>query len=167
MRSADLLLEGYERIRQTLRRVVEGLTPDQLEHRPTPDANSIAWLAWHLVRVQDDHLADVTDQEQAWTAEGWADRFGLPFDTSATGYGFSSEEVGQVRGVTADLLLGYADAVHTRTTEFLRGLTDDDLDRVVDTRWDPPVTLGVRLVSVLSDDLQHAGQAAYARGLFG
>jgi hypothetical protein len=36
---------------------------------------------------------------------------------------------------------------------------------VVDASWDPPVTLGVRLVSVISDDLQHAGQAAYLRGM--
>jgi uncharacterized damage-inducible protein DinB len=165
MRSADLLLEAFERIQQTLRRAVEGLTPEQLAARSGPDANSIGWLAWHLVRVQDDHVADVADRDQVWTAEGWADRFGLPFDPSATGYGFSSEQVAQVRGVAADLLLGYAEAVHARTTDFLSGLTDEDLDRVVDSRWDPPVTLGVRLISVLSDDLQHAGQAAYARGL--
>jgi uncharacterized damage-inducible protein DinB len=165
MRSAELLLEAFERIPQTLRRAVEGLTPDQLAHRPAADANSIGWLAWHLVRVQDDHIADVANRERAWTEDGWADRFGLPFDASATGYGFSSEQVAQVRDVSADLLVDYADAVHARTAEFLRGLTDEDLDRVVDTRWDPPVTLGVRLVSVLSDDLQHVGQAAYARGL--
>jgi hypothetical protein len=65
---------------------------------------------------------------------------------------------------SADLLLDYATAVHTRTAEFVRDLTDDDLDRIVDERWDPPVTLGVRLVSVLDDDLQHVGQAAYVRG---
>jgi uncharacterized damage-inducible protein DinB len=57
--------------------------------------------------------------------------------------------------------------VHARSAEFLRGLSDEDLDRVVDTNWDPPVTLGVRLVSVLSDDFQHLGQAAYLRGLLG
>jgi uncharacterized damage-inducible protein DinB len=165
MRSGDLLLDAFDRIQQSLRRAVEGLTPEQLAHRPTPDANSIAWLAWHLVRVQDDHVAEVAGREQVWTAEGFADRFGLPFAPSATGFGFSSEQVGQVRGVTADLLLEYAAAVHARTAEFVRGVTDDDLDRVVDENWDPPVTLGVRLVSVLADDLQHVGQAAYARGL--
>ena len=165
MRSCDLLLEAYDRIPQTLRRALHGLTPEQLEYRPAPTANSIGWLAWHLLRVQDDHVADVAGGEQVWTAEGWVDRFGLPFDASATGYGFDAEQVAQVRGVTTDLLLGYAAAVHARTTEFLQGLSDEDLDRVVDTHWDPPVTLGVRLVSVISDDLQHAGQAAYLRGL--
>ena len=164
MRSSDLLLYAYEQIQETLRRAVEGLTPDQLTHRLGPDANTIAWLAWHLTRVQDDHVADVAGTEQVWTAQGWAERFALPFDTGATGYGHSSEDVGAVRA-SADLLTGYHAAVHAQTAAFLVGLADDDLDRVVDTSWDPPVTLGVRLVSVLSDDLQHAGQAAFVRGV--
>jgi uncharacterized damage-inducible protein DinB len=166
MRSRELLLYAYEQIQENLRPAVEGLSPEQLAYRPNPDANSIAWLAWHLVRVQDSHLAEVAGTEQVWTAEGWVDRFGLPFAPSATGFGFTSEQVGQVRVQSADLLLDYAAAVHARTTEFLRGLTDNDLDRVVDEGWDPPVTLGVRLVSVLDDDQQHVGQAAYVRGFF-
>jgi uncharacterized damage-inducible protein DinB len=165
MRSVELLLYAYGQIQETLRRAVEGLTPDELTSRIGPGANSIAWLAWHLARVQDDHVAEVADVEQVWTADDWVGRFGLPFPAKATGYGFSSEQVAQVRVPSADLLLDYAAAVHDRTAEFLRGLSDDDLDAVVDTRWDPPVTLGVRLVSVLSDDLQHVGQAAFLRGL--
>jgi uncharacterized damage-inducible protein DinB len=165
MRSNEVFLYAYSQIEQTLRRAVHGLTPDELTRRIGPGANTIAWLAWHLIRVQDDHIAEVADVEQVWTADGWAARFGLPFPPGATGYGFSSEEVAQVRVPSADLLLEYAAAVHDRTAQFLRGLSDEDLDTVVDTRWDPEVTLGVRLVSVLSDDLQHVGQAAFVRGL--
>ncbi len=66
---------------------------------------------------------------------------------------------------SADLLADYLGAVHGRTVEYVAGLTEADLDSVVDERWDPPVTLGVRLVSVVGDDLQHLGQAAYVRGL--
>jgi uncharacterized damage-inducible protein DinB len=165
MTSADLLTDAFGRIREEVHLAADGLSREQLAYRVDAEANSIAWLIWHLTRIQDDHVAGVAHREQVWTSQGWADRFGLPFDTAATGYGFNSDDVAQVRGFSADLLLEYADAVHTRTTEFLREVTDDDLDRVVDTHWDPPVTLGVRLVSVLSDDLQHAGQAAYARGL--
>jgi uncharacterized damage-inducible protein DinB len=165
MRSNELLLYAYGQIQETLRRAVEGLTPDELTSRLGPDSNTIAWLAWHLARVQDDHVADVAGSEQVWTADDWVARFGLPFPAAATGYGFDSEQVAQVCVPSADLLLEYAEAVHRRTAEFLRGLSDADLDAVVDTRWDPPVTLGVRLVSVLSDDLQHVGQAAFLRGL--
>ena len=165
MRSNELLLYAYGQIQETLRRAVGGLSPDELTRRIGPEANTIGWLAWHLVRVQDDHVAEVADVEQVWTADGWVGRFGLPFPPRATGYGFSSEEVAQVRVPSAELLLDYAGAVHDRTAQFLRGLSDADLDTVVDTRWDPEVTLGVRLVSVLSADLQHVGQAAFLRGL--
>jgi uncharacterized damage-inducible protein DinB len=165
MRCHDLLLYAYGQLQETVHRTLEGLSPEHLTARPDPEANSIAWLAWHLARVQDSHVAEVAGREQVWTTEGWHDRFGLPFDPSATGYGFTPEQVAQVRVESVDLLLGYYDAVHARTVEFLRGLTDEDLDRIVDRRWDPPVTLGVRLFSVLSDDLQHVGQAAYVRGL--
>ena len=167
MHSRDVLTHAYEQIAETFTRTVEGLGPDDLARRVAPGANPIGWLAWHLLRVQDDHVADVAGTEQVWTADGWAGRFGLPVDDAATGYGMSEAEVDAVRVPSADLLLDYSRAVHARTAEFLRGLSDGDLDRVVDTNWDPPVTLGVRLVSVLSDDLQHLGQAAYVRGLLG
>ena len=165
MRCCDVLTYAYEQIEETLTRTVEGLGPDDLERRVQPGVNPIGWLVWHLLRVQDDHVADVAGTEQVWTAEGWAGRFGLSVDDAATGYGMSGDEVDAVRVPSADLLLGYSRAVHARSAEFLRGLSDDDLDRVVDTRWDPPVTLGVRLVSVVNDCTQHVGQAAYVRGL--
>jgi uncharacterized damage-inducible protein DinB len=166
MTPAQLLIDAFGRIEQAGRAAVEDLDEDQLAHRPGPDANPIAWLVWHLARVQDDHVADMAGLEQVWTAQGYADRFDLPFEDSATGYGQTSEEVGQVRA-SADLLADYLSAVTAQTVSYLETVTDDDLDRIVDKRWDPPVTLAVRLVSVVSDDLQHAGQAAYVRGLLG
>jgi Protein of unknown function (DUF664) len=164
MRSADLLLDAFGRIRELGSSVVDGLTAEQLAVRLQDDANSIAWLVWHLTRVQDDHVAEVAGREQVWTANGWVDRFGLPLHRSDTGYGHSPEQVGLVRA-EGDLLAGYLDDVVAATRAYVSGLTDADLDQVVDERWDPPVTLGVRLVSVVGDDLQHLGQAALIRGL--
>jgi hypothetical protein len=160
----ELLAEEFDRIHGVVLGAVRGLSEDQLTFRPDERCNSIAWLIWHLTRIQDDHVADVAGTEQAWMAEGWADRFGLPFPQAETGYGHSSAEVAAVR-VPADLLVGYHEAVFGHTAKYVRGLGEADLDRVVDEHWDPPVTLGVRLVSVVSDDLQHGGQAAYVRGL--
>ncbi len=165
MTTAELLADAFGRIREVVHHAADGLTAEQLAFRPQPDANSIAWLIWHLTRIQDDHIADVAGTEQVWTAGGWAERFGLPFDDTQTGWGQNAEAVGAVRVRTAELLTGYHDAVHNASLAVVRTVTDADLDRVVDERWDPPVTLGVRLVSVLADDLQHAGQAAYLRGL--
>jgi uncharacterized damage-inducible protein DinB len=163
--SATPLIDAFGRIRDNVHRVVDRLSAEQLAARPDEDGNSIAWLVWHLTRIQDDHVADAMDGEQLWTSDGWVTRFGLPFSPEATGYGQSSDEVGSVRGLDSELLAGYHDAVHLRTVDYVTDLDDHDLDRIVDRAWDPPVTLAVRLVSVISDDLQHVGQAAFVRGM--
>jgi uncharacterized damage-inducible protein DinB len=165
MRSADLLIDAFTRIREEVEHVVGGLLAEQLAQRPDDEANSIAWLVWHLTRVQDDHVADAARIDQVWTSTNWQEKFALPFDSSATGYGFTPNDVAAVQPDSPDLLLGYHDAVFKQTTNYVDGLADADLDRIVDTRWTPAVTLGARLVSVISDDLQHVGQAAYVRGL--
>jgi uncharacterized damage-inducible protein DinB len=163
MTSAELLADAFDRVRESVHEAVAGLTAGQLAARLDDRANSIAWLVWHLTRVQDDHVSEVAGLEQVWTAGGWLDRFGLPFHAADTGFGHHANDVTAVRvGVRA--LLGYHDAVHAQTVEYVRGLSDADLDRVVDEAWTSPVTLGVRLVSVISDDLQHVGQAAFVRG---
>lgn len=165
MNVADLLVDGFGRVRENVHAAVEGLTAEQLRTRLGDEANSIAWLVWHLTRVQDDHVADVAGTEQVWTGQDWLSRFGLPFPADDTGYGHRPADVEAVRVGEPELLTGYYDAVHEQTVRFVSGLDGPALDRVVDEAWDPPVTLGVRLVSVLDDDIQHAGQAMFVRGL--
>ena len=165
MTSAELLVDAFGRIQQAVHRVADGLTPADLAVRVDDRANSIGWLLWHLTRVQDDHLAAAAQIEQVWTSGGWVDRFGLPFAVSATGYGQDSDDVAAVRVDSAALLTDYYDAVHQRTIDYVERLTDADLARIVDQSWQPPVTLGVRLVSVVADDLAHVGQAGFVRGL--
>jgi uncharacterized damage-inducible protein DinB len=164
MTSAELLADAFGRIQEEVHAAVAGLTDDELAYRVTADANSIAWLVWHLTRVQDDHVAGVAGLSQVWTEQGWAERFALPFADSEIGYGQSSKQVGEVRA-SAELLTEYYDATHEQTIGYVKGLTGKSLTRVVDDAWDPPVTLAVRLISVISDDLQHVGQAAFIRGL--
>jgi uncharacterized damage-inducible protein DinB len=164
MTIADVLTDAFGRVREAVHGAVDSMTTEQLAYRIDGTANSIAWLVWHLTRVQDDHVADAAGTKQAWTSDGWAERFGLPFSVQATGYGDTTEQVGAVRA-SAELLTGYYDAVHERTLRFVADLTDADLPRIVDEGWDPPVSLGVRLVSVIDDDLEHAGQAAFVRGI--
>jgi uncharacterized damage-inducible protein DinB len=161
---ADIFVDAFTRVNEGVNAALEGLADAELTYRADPEANTIAWLVWHLTRVEDDHICGVAGTEQAWTAGGWYDRFGLPFDKSAHGYGQTHEEVAEVR-VGADLLRGYRAAVSERTLEYVKGLKGADLDRVVDTRWDPPVTLGVRLVSVVEDEFQHLGQVGFVRGV--
>ncbi|MGQ7296900.1 mycothiol transferase [Quadrisphaera sp. KR29] len=172
MDATQVLQGGLDQVREVVAAALEGLGEDQLRTPLEPGTNTVAWLVWHLARVQDDHVAHVAGTEQVWISPAagsgggvsWARRFDLPLDDDEIGYGFDEQQVLAVRA-PAHLLRGYLDAVHERTSAYLAGLSPDDLDRVVDTSWDPPVTLGVRLTSVLGDDLQHAGQAAYAAGV--
>ncbi|WP_338900007.1 DinB family protein [Streptomyces sp. TG1A-60] len=162
----DVLIEAYGRIKEEVHAVVAGLAPADLHARPAPDANSVAWLVWHLTRVQDDHVAEAAGRDQVWLSQGWEKRFGLDLPARDTGFGHSPAQVARVRVTdSGELLTGYYDAVHEQTLGFVHGLGPGDLDQIVDERWTPAVTLGVRLVSVLADDLQHVGQAAYVRGL--
>jgi hypothetical protein len=167
MTSAELLVDGFGRIRETVADVLTGLTPDQLAYRIDQDANPISWLVWHLTRVQDDHVAKAFGAVQVWSSGGWAKRFGLSKSMMETGYGHTTTQVAAVGSATASasLLADYHEETYAQTARLVSTVTDADLNRVVDTRWTPPVTLGVRLVSVLNDDMMHVGQATYAHGI--
>jgi uncharacterized damage-inducible protein DinB len=164
MTNADLLADAFGRIRESVHQVVDRLSTGDLTYRIADDANSIAWLIWHLTRIQDDHIAEVAGSEQVWLAAGWASRFGLALADADTGYGHRPDQVARVV-CDSQLLDGYHAAVYEATLRFVANVSDADLDRIVDERWNPPVTLGVRLVSVIQDDLEHVGQAAYVRGI--
>ena len=166
MTSTDVLVDAFERIRDAVHPAVNGLSLDELTYRPDPESNSIAWLVWHLTRIQDDRVAGLSGRQQVWTANGWVDRFGLPLEPFDTGYGHDPATVATVIA-DASSLLGYFEDVHSKTLGFVRSLSEADLARVVDRTWDPPETVSTRLVSVMVDDapilleLQeaHAGNA--------
>ncbi|MGA1811443.1 DUF664 domain-containing protein [Frondihabitans sp. 4ASC-45] len=164
MTPSDLLTESFSRIPALVDRATDGLDPQQLAARPAPGTNTIAWLAWHTARGQDAQIAALAGSEEVWTADGWYGRFELPFGPDEMGYGMSAGDVTRVVA-TADLLSGYLEAVTAATVAYLGTVSGDDLDDVVDEAWDPPVTRGARLVSIVNDCLQHAGQANYARGI--
>ena len=164
---ASLLIELYDRVPPLVKEAVEGLDTSQLVWRPGPDANTIGWLAWHIGRVQDTQITALTGEDQIWVVGNWASKFALDPDPDNSGYGHTSEQVASVRPESPTVLVDYLEAVQVATNRFLGRLGVDDLNGIVDRRWDPPVTLGVRLVSVADDCLQHVGQAAYIRGLLG
>ena len=165
----ELLRDSFTRLIEHVDEVADGLTDDVSFWRPTPEANSIAWLLWHSARCQDLQLCEVAGLEQVWTSQHWQQRFALDLPHKADpgydiGYGHTAEDVGKVRA-PVELLLGYYRAVHEVTLEYLASVTPDELARIVDRRWNPPVTASARLVSVVDDCAQHLGQAAYVRGI--
>ncbi len=166
MKWHELLCDGYGRIPGVLERVLNGLTDEDLHWQPRPDANSIAWLAWHLTRQEDAQIAALMGQEQVWVGQGWYERFGRPADPRDIGFGHTPEQVAAFRAPDAETLLGYQRAVLARCQQWFPTLSETDLDRKLDEPWFRPLpTVGVRLISIMDDAMMHAGQAAYVRGL--
>lgn len=164
MDTSTLLAEAFRRIPELVRGACEGLGVPDLLYRPEAGANSIAWLVWHSSRVQDHHVAEIAGTEQLWADPVWTEMTGIDRDVSETGFGDTPEHVATVIPLSSVALVAYNTAVTERTLEYLAGVTDSALDRIIDDSYDPPVSVGVRLVSVISDSLQHAGQARYLRG---
>ncbi len=163
MESKDLLIEAYSHITRIVHQAADDLSQEQLAYRPEEGSNSIAWLVWHLTRVQDNNLRNVTQLEEAWLTEDWAERFGMA-DSTSIGFGDGPEEVAAMRPPGA-ILLGYHDRVAGRVLDYLPNVDSEELDRIVDTNYDPHVKAGIRLMSVVQDNTQHAGQARYLRGM--
>jgi uncharacterized damage-inducible protein DinB len=155
------LLGGLPR---TLHIALDGITAEQLTYRPGEQSNTIAWLVWHLSRTQDRIVSDLAGREQAWVADGWHGKFGRPANPMDTGMGCAPDEVLSVRPESPRLLLDYYDAVFKRSAQYLQTVTAADLDRLLDPD-NPEMTVGNRLRICILDNTQHAGQAAYLRGL--
>ena len=160
----ELLRDAFTRQIEHVDDLTDDLTDGVSFFRPTATANSIAWLIWHSARQQDLQLCNLAGVDQVWTRDGWEARFGLDLEGNDHGYGHSADDVGKVR-VPADLLASYYHGVHKVTLEYIASVTPDELSRIVDTRWHPPVTASARLVSIVDDCAQHLGQAAYVRGI--
>lgn len=165
MQSRDLLADAFSRISESVGTAIADITPVEAAYRPDPDANSIAWLVWHLTRVQDDHVSEIAGKEQEWVAGGWNTRFGTYSAASNTGYGHTSQQVAEVVPEEIAVLADYHEAVYRRTLSYLENADAEELNRIIDRSYDPPVSVGVRLVSVINDNIQHVGQALYVKGM--
>jgi len=163
MSASEILVEAFERLRDAMYPAVNGLSIEELTFRPDGESNSIAWLAWHLSRLQDAAVARLSGADPVWTSRGWYERFALGLDPDDTGTGHGPDSVAIVVA-DARSLLDYFEDVHERTLEWIRSLDESELSRVLRADHDAPVTVASRLLLVLIDDLQHVGQAAYLRG---
>ncbi|NHU85384.1 DinB family protein [Kocuria sp. JC486] len=160
-----ILIDAAQRAPEVARMVTEGLPPEAAHERPADRQNSIAWLIWHAARQQDVQVAELAGTAQVWDTGKWAERTGVDRDSRWMGFGESAEGVAAFRAGDIAALADYLDATVQATVDYVRTLSDEDLDEVIDHTWEPPVTRGTRLVSTIDDAAQHMGQAAYARSL--
>jgi hypothetical protein len=162
----DLLADGYGRVLEFLEHVLKGLSQEDLSWQPSPDSNSIGWIAWHLTRQQDAQIASLMGEEQLWIKDGWHAKFQRSPDHKDGGFGHTPEQVAAFQPPDVQTLLDYQRAVTERSKNYFLTLSKTDLERQLDEpRFQPLPTVGVRLISIMEDSMLHAGQAAYVRGL--
>lgn len=160
-----LLQEAFCRLDEHVEAVCDGLDAAWLHKTVVPGTNPIGWLLWHQARQHDAQIAHAFGSEQVWTTGEWPVLFHTDPAPRNLGYGHTPEQVAEVRPESVEVVLGYQRAVNARTMGLLERVNEAALAEVFDTRWNPPVTRGVRIVSVLDDAVQHCGQAKYLRGL--
>lgn len=159
----SLIINTFDNLTMVLERTLEGLNEEDLNHQPAHDCNSIGWLVWHIIRGQDLGIAGLTGEEQFWIEEGWHDKFNRPADPRDFGLGHTLEDLAAFKSPGAKTLLAYHQVVKERLIRYLSSLSESDLDRKLDHPVFP--TVGARIVALISDNFQHAGQAGYVRGL--
>jgi hypothetical protein len=162
----ELIVDGYDRLPELMEEVLAGVRTADLDWPPRPGCNPLGWTVWHLTRVEDGQIADLMGEADLWTRDGWHRKFDRAPDHDDSGYGHTTAQVRAFRSPSAKVQLDYLRAVTDRTKQYLASLSPADLDRELDEAWQqPPPTVAVRIVSVLADCHQHAGEASYIRGL--
>ena len=166
-----LLTASLERSRERFDRALNGVTVEQANTQPAPRTaprvDSLSWLVWHTAREIDLQVSTLTGTEALWTAGGFKERFALPLPDDTEDWRHTPEQAAQVVVGDLGLLFAYLDDAYALAITYLRSLTPETLDDIVDDSWDPPVTRAVRLASVIDDAAQHSGQAVYTRRLLG
>jgi hypothetical protein len=160
----DLIVDGFERLPELAEEAFAGVRAADFDRAPEPGANPLGWTVWHLTRVEDGQVADLMGEPDVWVRDGWHRKFNRPPDHDDSGYGHTPAQVRAFRSPSAKVQLDYLHATTARTKRYLASLTPADLPRPIEPGPDPS-TVAIRLVSILADCHQHAGEAAYINGL--
>ncbi|MDP2744858.1 MAG: DinB family protein [Dehalococcoidia bacterium] len=163
MEMRDFIQAGLDRVRQATLKALDGLSHNELGWRPGAEANSIGLVLFHTVRSEDQYVQTrIQGKPQVWETKRWYEKMDLP--VSETGYGYTAEQCASFRVPEGKDLLAYAEAVRTRTLDYVRGMSPDKFDKIINTpRGD--LAIGVYLANMVVHLAQHAGEIAYIRGL--
>lgn len=159
----EAIQSGLEEYLQGLQRALEDLTPMEVRWQPTLHTNHIAWLVWHMARVEDAWVSRLRRGPQVWKADGWADRFRMA--PVSAGNGQTIEEVRALPESPLTDLMAYCDAVRAVTHQYLQQATDADLSRQYPRPRGGTVTGSWVLGHLLVEESQHLGQVALLRGM--
>jgi uncharacterized damage-inducible protein DinB len=160
----EAIRSALEEYLDALRKVIDGLTLAEARWQPTPHTNHIAWLVWHMARVEDVWVnRRLGGSAEVWVADGWASRFGM--DSESAGAGQTIEQVRAMPDVSLSDLMAYFDAVRALTRQYFDRVTEEDLSRTYEHSKLGTVTGTWVVGHLLVKEAQHTGQVALIRGM--
>jgi uncharacterized damage-inducible protein DinB len=162
----EFALHSLNELQAALVESIDDLTQEESFRQPQPGANHIAFMLWHIVRVEDWFFHYLFQRvPQVWESESWHEKLGLPEDPKATGFAYTTEQVDGFPSVQLRDLRAYGEAVRAETLDYLRNTDAAKLDETVKSRLFGEVSIGSLIGHVIVELSQHVGQIAYVRGL--
>ena len=159
-------LDALNDAQAALMQAVDGLSQEELMWQPQPGANHIAFILWHVLRVEDWYFQYMFQRvPQVWESEKWHEKLNLPDDPRVTGYGYTAEQIASFPPVQLQDLLAYGEAVRARTVDYLRNVDPTRFDEMLKSSIFGETSVGDRIGHLLCELAQHVGQIAYLRGL--
>jgi hypothetical protein len=123
--------------------VLNGLTEKQIVDQPDRMEQSIAWILWHMARIEDVTMnMFVAGEEQLFTSDDWKSRVGVSI--VHTGNAMSGDEIAFFsEQVNIDVLREYRLAVGQRTEAVVMNLSPEELhEKVSKDRLDRVLAIG-------------------------
>jgi hypothetical protein len=163
---SDFILDMLDRMQQAVMEAVDSLSREELAWRPEPEANPIGFILWHQLRCEDAFVQGLIQRKtQVWVTEKWYQKLNLPENPMDNGYGYTAEQVAVFPILELSDLSGYAEAVRSRTLEYLKGVPPDKFDEVIQAGVFKGLAISKVFSLLLCEITQHIGQIAYLRGL--
>jgi len=163
LKAVDLIKMSLEENRDYIARAIKDLSPDELAWRPKPHSNNIAFLLWHLARVEDLWINRlILGGKSMYETDGWYKKFKTPAQDS--GFGYDQAKLAAWPVPTPELLQSYTAAVREKTLAFLKTTDEKKLDEPKDFILNK-ATVGWALSHLISEIGEHSGQIGYLRGV--
>jgi len=161
MKAKELILRSLEENHEYMAKALDGLTQEEVAWCPAEESNSIAFILWHTMLVEDIFINRVIQGgKEIHETEGWQEKLGTP----AKAHQFTREELQAWPVPKLEVLKEYANSVQERTLTFLKSITAEKLDEVPLPDTSPNST-GVMLGHLCNEIARHVGQIAYLRGI--
>ena len=158
MKAKDYARSQVEGALDFLASCAKDMDEAQYNHKPDGNCNSAAKLHAHALSGADFFVTVVLAGKQSKWPE-FASKTGLPEN--------AMEIWGSDATISLDVMQAYAEAIKGPMLEYVDTLSDEDLDREIDTRFAGTQTIAWVLQLAGSHTIGHAGEISAVKGTQG